>query len=106
MDFWSYNHLKNFAVVKIYKLEYLLTENESSIKNLKSWKINTNLYFSGDEVRDLEMDEAFIQVFLFCLSEDREYISLQRQHLNIFGLVAVAGLPQYTNLVRRNTYYH
>ncbi|XP_052697616.1 uncharacterized protein LOC128175814 [Crassostrea angulata] len=52
----------------------------------------------GDEVRDLEMDEAFIQVFLFCLSEDREYISLQRQHLNIFGLVAVAGLPQYTNL--------
>lgn len=95
--------VKYFDFHIFYKLEFLITENENSIKNLKSLKINTKLYFSGDEVRDLEMDEAFIQVFLFCLSEDREYISLQRQHLNVFGLVAVAGLPQYTTLVRKNT---
>lgn len=56
---------------------------------------------SGDEVRDLEMDDAFIRVFLFCMSEDREYISLQSGSLNIFGLVAVTGLPQYIQLVRR-----
>uniref|UniRef100_K1Q047 Uncharacterized protein n=1 Tax=Magallana gigas TaxID=29159 RepID=K1Q047_MAGGI len=53
---------------------------------------------SGDEVRDLEMDEMFIKVFLFCMSEDREYISLQTGSLNIFGLVVVTGLPQYIQL--------
>jgi hypothetical protein len=45
------------------------------------------------------MDNALLRVLLFCLSEDREYISLQRQGLNIFGVLSVGGLSQFIALV-------
>ena len=46
------------------------------------------------------MDDVFLQVCLFCLSEDREYLSIQTGHLNVFGIISVAGVSQLVNLVR------